>query len=156
MATRFPDKICIRFVDTDKREPVAGLVCKLTLFAAAKNNYYVGPKITDALGQVCFMLGELVQMIELSWRLSGMDYQSPLEDCSSTVEIRTLAYQEIGPMIKTNKEWGVNVPEFLFTAGFVSQLRKSSNKRYIPVHKQLDVAGIKDGDVFDVEVQPER
>jgi hypothetical protein len=130
---RFSDKLTVTALDRDTRIPAKNVAILLVLFAARKNDYCVGPLITDEKGQVHFTRKDCEFAIERAKKMFLMDYQGGLEDCRPFVEVRLHRPESIQTMLRNYTKnrifWGGGFqdPERLFAG-----LEKVTNADYEP------------------------
>ena len=107
---KFPDSLSVRVLDRLTRAPVEGLAIVLELFALRKNNYIVGPAISDQAGEVQFTREECKRTIKSDQEMFIMDYEGDLEDCRPNLEVRLHAPEHINAMVRQYKSspqfWG--------------------------------------------------
>jgi hypothetical protein len=84
---RFPEKLTVFAQDPDTRLPVKGVAIVLVLFAKRKNDYYVGPLVTDEKGQVEFTRADCEFAIRRAQEMFLMDYHGDLESCRPVIEV---------------------------------------------------------------------
>jgi hypothetical protein len=116
---RFPDKLTVLARDRDTRLPAKGVAILLVLFAARKNDYSVGPLITNENGQVEFTRAECESAIKQAQEAFVMDYHGDLESCRPLIEVRLHLPEYIEKMLQNYKTfpefWGQGFPKSLFT-----------------------------------------
>lgn len=78
---RFPDTLAVVAQDTRTGLPVRDVAIVLVLFANQKNNYSVGPLISNVGGEVSFTRAECEFAIQRAQEMFIMDYQGDLESC---------------------------------------------------------------------------
>lgn len=129
---KIPDILNITVVD-EGSEPVPNVAIVLVLFASIKNDYYVGPVITDHEGSVRITRADCQDAITRAQHMFLMDYAGTLESCRGTLEVRLHPPQQIETMIQQYKRspdfWGraFREPASLFTT-----LENVTNSRYRP------------------------
>src|ERR1700674_2557290 len=84
---KFPDTLTILARDRDTGQPVRDVAIVLVLFAVRKNDYYVGPVITDENGQVRFTRAECESAIKRAQEMFIMDYHGDLASCRPVIEV---------------------------------------------------------------------
>ena len=93
---KLPQKLIITLKDSQTNLPVPNQVVFLLLRTPIKNDFDIGPQLTNNLGQVAFEEGEIIKDIESITQQSIMDYSATYADCSpefavvrpSTIHIR--------------------------------------------------------------------
>lgn len=121
MTDVFPKEIRIRIVDASRRNPVPGVPVLLMLVAERKNDYPVGPLISDQAGRVVFTRSQMTESITLNQKHFPMDYAGKLDECS-VVEIRILGRDGIHRLLDANRLWGAAIPEFQLSDDLQSKL----------------------------------
>lgn len=127
---KFPDALLISAVERDTQAAVPNVALVLIL-KALKNDYYVGPAITDEAGLCRFTRADCEEAISIAQKMFVMDYSGSLLDCKPVVEVRLHTPEQIANMIrqfKSNPEfWGTpfNNPHEFFV-----RLEKAANKEF--------------------------
>src|SRR5512146_2517476 len=144
-----PDKITVRVQDSVTGVPVHNVAIVLVLFAAGKNDYMVGPLITDERGIVEFKRSECESAIKCAQEMFVMDYVGDLESCRSTIELRLHPLRYIEQMLKQYEQapefWGkaFQDPERLFSMlpnvrnGEYEEIRVKSSEEKLRSNQQL-------------------
>ena len=96
----FPEILTVTALEYETRTPVQGVALILMLFAVRKNNYDVGPFITDVKGQVRIARRDCEWHIRNSQELFIMDYIDSLEQCKPKFEIRLHLPEHVEGMIR--------------------------------------------------------
>src|SRR5437868_13665578 len=115
---RFPDSLTVSVRDRDTGLPVQGVAIILVLFAKRKNDYSVGPLITNKHGQVEFTRAECEAAIKQAQEAFVMDYHGDLESCRPVIEVQLHLSEYIETMLKNYKTspdfWGKGFTKRLF------------------------------------------
>lgn len=126
---KFPDTLTVLARDRDTGLPVKGVAIILVLFAKHKNDYNVGPLITDETGRVEFTRAECEFAIQRAQEAFVMDYQGNLEDCRPVIEVGIHLPEHIETMLQNYKRspdfWCQGFPKHLF-----ADLQKVRNADY--------------------------
>jgi hypothetical protein len=147
----FPDTLTVIALDSQTRLPISNVALVLALQAERKNNYCIGPIITDRYGQAQFTRRACEQGIAASKQMFLMDYYGDLLSCGPAAEIQLHPPNSIAGMIhqyETFPEfWGAGfeAPEELFAA-----LRKAENSNFDPA--QLTIRSSEILDSPEVEI----
>lgn len=80
---KFPKKIIVTLISSATKRPISNLAVFLEIRAARKNNYDIGPRLTDDAGHVIFTEDEVKSDIEWTLKEWIMDYSSKYEECFS-------------------------------------------------------------------------
>jgi hypothetical protein len=118
----FPEKVTVVVRDRETGLSVNGVAILLMLFAARKNDYSVGPFITDEHGAVNFTRAECEFTIKQAREMFLMDYNNSLGECRPFVDIQLHPHELVEGMIRqyraAPKFWGLGFPdpERLFAA----------------------------------------
>ncbi len=129
----FPDKLTLVVRDRETGLPVNGIAILLVLFAVKKNDYHVGPLITDEKGEAEFTREECEFSIKRLKEMFIMDFHGELRDCRPLVEVHLHPHELVEGMIKQYRTaptfWGMGFrdPERLIAA-----LEKVRNAEYEP------------------------
>jgi hypothetical protein len=106
----FPDSLIVLVLDKNTNAPVKGAAIVLELFASRKNNYVVGPAISDLSGQVRFTREECERSIKADQEMFIMDYMGTLADCRPVVEVRLHSPAHLAKMLEQHQAaprfWG--------------------------------------------------
>lgn len=110
LTMRFPDKLIVMARDAESGLPVANVALILHLFAAQKNDYDVGPAITDDNGSAEFTREYCESAIHRSKEMFLMDYAGNLASCRPMIEVSLHRAEHIAVMLrnyqKTPSFWG--------------------------------------------------
>ncbi len=80
---RFPDMLTVVARSRDTGLPAEGIAIFLVLFAESKNNYTVGPLISDERGEVKFISAQREFAIKRAQEMFIMDYEGDLGELPS-------------------------------------------------------------------------
>ncbi|EKE01270.1 MAG: hypothetical protein ACD_21C00178G0002 [uncultured bacterium] len=80
---KFPNKLIVTLKSTISRVPLSNNAIYILVRARKKNDYNVGLRITNDLGQASFSADEMKDEIEWTRRSFIMDYSSSYEECAS-------------------------------------------------------------------------
>jgi hypothetical protein len=89
----------------DNGQLLSGMAIMIKLKMKLKNNYNIGPKITNESGFVVFTRTEIEEEIEATRKGSPMDYFGGLECCKS-VEAIVMGHEAIQRLVKAREIWG--------------------------------------------------
>ena len=129
----FPDSLTVTAVDTSTGRPLPEVALVLGLKAQRKNNYLVGPIITDDEGEAQFTKHACESAIANAQKMFVMDYSGDLSSCGKVAEIRLHSPEYIKRMIDQYEAhpefWGsgFDSPEELFAG-----LRSVKNSLFEP------------------------
>ena len=84
----FPKQVFFKIIDSATKQSAEKIAVSLILYAHRKNDYYIGPKLTNKEGIVSFDRNECIKGIESSRKFYLMDYSSTLEECLPKVSIK--------------------------------------------------------------------
>ena len=128
---KFPDTLTVTARDRDTSLPVKDVAIVLVLFAKRKNDYSVGPLITNENGKVESTRAECESAIKQAQEAFVMDYHGDLESCRPLIEVRLHLPEYIEKMLQNYKTfpefWGQGFPKSLFT-----DLQKVRNADFEP------------------------
>ena len=71
---KFPETLTVTILEQNTNLPIEGLAVVLELFATRKNNYIVGPVVSDSSGQVKFTRDECERSIKAAKEMFLMDH----------------------------------------------------------------------------------
>ncbi len=140
----FPSLLTVKAISATDKLPIPRVAIVLELIAKIRNNYPVGPSITDGAGIVRFSRDDCHKSIKKSQAMFIMDYSGDLRDCAPRLVVRLLPPDNIAKMIKNFEQapefWGQSFdnPVELF-----AQLRTVRNAEFevarmdVPEHRIL-------------------
>ena len=136
---QFPETVTVVVVDARSGAPVGGVAIMLRLFARRKNDYHVGPAISDGEGIVRITREDRRRAIRSAREMFLMDYWGGLEDCAPRVEIALHDPKHVAGMLDQYADapsfWGhgfVNPAELFARLAFVR------NAEYESARVQVD------------------
>ena len=128
---RFPDNVTVVARDRETGRSVKDIAIVLILFAMQKNDYYVGPLITNGNGQVEFSRAKCNFAIKRAQEMFVMDYAGDLESCRPVIEVRLHSPKHIQGMLQQYRQspdfWGRAFPD---PVGFFAALAAARNGDY--------------------------
>src|SRR5580704_2228178 len=121
---KFPETLTVTILERDTNLPIEGLAVVLELFATRKNNYIVGPVVSDSSGQVKFTRDECERSIKAAKEMFLMDHIDDLEECKEFLDVRLHSPEHIAAMLQRYHAsptfWGKrfqNAPQLFKTLG---------------------------------------
>ncbi len=84
----FPDKISITVENLEDKKAAQNLVCYVEILAQKKNNYTLGPFLTDESGKIVLTQRLIGDTITEWMNEYPMDYASDLSDCKDEIVIK--------------------------------------------------------------------
>ena len=102
-----PDEVTIQLIDTqDQPMAMANVLFSIYLFARHKNDFHLGPYVSDSSGTVTIPLTDLRHDIAANHSSGCMDY-APVEKAFSLIEIRLDHPDDIDRIInaRTTTSW---------------------------------------------------
>jgi hypothetical protein len=129
----FPDKVTVTAIDAETGSEIAGVAFVLWLKARRKNDYFVGPAITELHGQAEFTRDACERSIVRAQEMFLMDYTGDLASCGPTAELQLHPPERIAGMIRQYEAmpqfWGIafDNPQELFR-----DLRRARNSLFEP------------------------
>ena len=105
---RFPDTLTVLVRDEGAGLPAKDVAVVLVLFAAHKNDYSVGPLISDENGHVEFTRAECEFAIKRAQEMFLMDYSGNLGSCRPVIEVRLHPQERVEGM----RQQYESAPEF--------------------------------------------
>jgi hypothetical protein len=142
---KFPDRLTISALDAETRREVPEVAFVLVLRARQKNDYFVGPVITDRFGKAVLSRGACERAIARAQEMFVMDYARDLLSCKPMADLRLHSPQGIATMISQYEAapdfWGkaFDDPQEVFPA-----LRSAANALFEPLHLTLEENNILD------------
>ena len=137
-----PSQVLVRACESESRDPISGLVVGLTVLVPRKNNYGIGPRITDAAGNALFSVDEISREIELNKRVFLMDYSC---DLSQAVGLAAWVAnrRQIDNMLEFSRQWGRTVPEWRLSDDMIDKLSKCDNDAYEACTVSVDIGELR-------------
>jgi hypothetical protein len=135
---KFPDKVTLTAFDVETGREVPEVAFVLVLRSRQKNDYFVGPIITDRCGKASFTRGACERAIARAQEMFVMDYSGDLLSCKPMADLRLHSPESIATMISQYETaptfWGgaFDDPQELFPA-----LRSARNALFEPLHLTL-------------------
>ena len=130
---KLPDTLTVTAVDNETSRPVPNVAILLLLFAERKNDYDIGPFITNEMGQVKFDRADCVAAIQQAQQMFIMDYAGNLDSCLPKLEVRLHRPEQIQMMLqqfkRSPKFWG---QAFRDPARLFADLEATRNVEYEP------------------------
>jgi hypothetical protein len=140
---KFPDKLIINAIDADTDSEISGVAFVLWLKAEKKNDYFVGPVITNSQGQAMFTRSACERSIARAQEMFLMDYTGDLNSCKPTADLQLHPPANISAMISQYEGapsfWGnaFDDPQELFR-----ELRTVRNSLFEPFQLAVKEADI--------------
>jgi len=127
----FPSVVTVKVQDA-LQKPIENVAVILKLFAPRKNNYYVGPLVTDQNGTVQFTRELCERAIAKSKEMFLMDYVGTLETCRPELTVALHPPNQLATMLKNLKEapnfWGSPFEDVPAVIDSLSRARNESFK----------------------------
>jgi hypothetical protein len=101
---RLPEKVTIRIIDRKAKNPVTNIAVSLVLYAHKKNDYYVGPRISDREGLIIFERDDCIKEIDNSKKFYLMDYASTMEQCLPKISVKIKPKGELENAVKKMRQ----------------------------------------------------
>ena len=141
----FPDRLIIQFVEEDTQLPILGIATDLTVFATRKNDYHLGPGMSDFEGVITISRDWVKQSIEGNISFASMDYSSPMEQCYPYLDLKVMSVKDIERAMIGMRIYEGFTTELGIAHG-LEDLKSAANYRYEPkvVRLQLDVPGLEE------------
>jgi hypothetical protein len=97
---KLPEILTVTVLDQNTDLPAEGLAIVMELFATKKNNYSIGPAISDLAGQVKFTRAECERSVKADQQMFLMDYADDIKDCRPYLEVRLHSPEHIARMLQ--------------------------------------------------------
>ena len=158
-----PQKVTIRLVD-NRKQPVsmANVIFGVHLFASRKNDFYLGPYVSNADGFVVITKEDLNHDVEATYSSGLMDYVS-VDTCHTLVEIELKTAEDIEKAIHCReKVWPILLKGEAERWGTLKSLLKTyktSTNKNLKVSKEFshirdDWDGSRDEYEYDFVIIP--
>lgn len=134
----------IRILFTDNKIPIMNLLVTLVLRVKIKNNYYIGPLISNDKGVIEVTQQELELEIKQAQSDFIMDYAGSLSDCEE-IELKINDIEELKKMVETLVKWDPDKANEL-----QKLIQKSVNAQYEKMHVNL---GLDFQEIISIELK---
>lgn len=129
----FPKTVTFRLINAKTKSPIPNVAASLVLYAHSKNDYYVGPKISDKAGRVIFTKEDCLKEIEASQKMFLMDYSSSLDQCLPKVSIKIKSRDEMVAAIENMRSNRKFFGEYWdCSEEYLKALSLTDNIKYLP------------------------
>lgn len=150
----FPEKVTFRLINNNTQRPVSNIAVSLILYAHKKNNYYVGPKISDSEGLLSFENKDCIKEINSSKSFYLMDYVSSLEECLPKVSIKIKPRKEIEFAVENMRRLRDIYQKYWdCSEEYLSVLNSADNDKYIDKVYNLSESKLWQNKVIDIELK---
>ena len=128
-----PDLIKIRLVKPRQLDlPVDNILLYIKTYASHKNDFYLGPFVSDKYGIITINKTDLDNEVVATYESGLMDYSS-IESNFSFVELRLYNQEEINKLIESRTQYWTNLlkgerERWTSINHLVDTLKKSNNK----------------------------
>ena len=153
-----PEKITVRLVKPRQQDfPVDNILLYIKTNARHKNDFHLGPFVSDKDGVITITKNDLDNKITSIYESGLMDYSS-IENCFTFVELRLYDQDEINKMIKSRtKVWTSllkgEIERWTSINHLVDTLKKSNNKLLLLYDSTKRVRADFDGTQNEYEFQ---
>ena len=100
-----PPRVALRVLDRETMKPAVNVAFLLTLYAHRKNNYSVGPFVSDNQGVVAISKEDCLKSIDASQQLALMDYASSLTECLPKISIELMSPENLEYFIENSRKF---------------------------------------------------
>lgn len=135
---KFPEQVTLTAFDVETGREIPEIAFVLVLRARQKNDYFVGPVITDRSGKASFTRGACERAIARAQEMFVMDYAGDLLSCKPVADLRLHSPENIATMISQYETapnfWGkaFDDPQSMFPA-----LQSARNALFEPLNLTL-------------------
>jgi len=150
----FPEKVSFGFIDSKTKKPVPNIAISLILYAYRKNDYYIGPKITNEEGLINFERKECVKEIDNSKKFYLMDYASTIEECLPKVGVKIKPRKEIEFAVK-NLRSSRDIYEKYWDCSeeYLNALNSTDNDKYIAKTYNFTESDLWQNRILEIELE---
>lgn len=140
----FPSKLSIEFVDVQSSHPIKNLVIFFTLFAKEKNNYTIGPFLSNKEGRCIIVRDKVKQDIKSSQSMYVMDYKSQLEECKDEFTVHIASIQQIKFFLEDYKKYQEVYKKYWnYSEDFLSEVKSNTNSIYKEQEFLVDLSNLE-------------
>jgi hypothetical protein len=84
---KWPERSTLKFIDSSAKEPIANLLFFVEVLTRQRNDFSLGPLITDSEGRAILTRDQIRKAIDDSARDFPMDYSGAISDCTGEIRI---------------------------------------------------------------------
>lgn len=123
---KIPNQIIVQLIKSTQQDfPINNILLYIKIFARHKNDYLLGPFVSNENGEILITKLLLENEIQATIESGIMDYDD-IEGCSSEVEIHLYSQKEINNLIESRtKVW--------------TELLKGEKKRWASISELIDI-----------------
>lgn len=150
---KFPKELKLIFKDKTSKKPIDNIAVRAILHAKEKNDYNVGPYLSNKSGIIIIKRNDLLREIKASKSFFLMDYKSDLEDCSDVITLEILSNENITSFLKDYTEFkDIYKGSWDYSKYFLNKVENCVNRNYFiqPVIVAIDLTKIKKSDSIDI------
>ena len=131
-----PGTLRLTLLEAATDKPIEGIAVTLTIFAQSKNDYHLGPPLSDSQGVIAITSVWVHEGLEFLQNLLLSDYATPLHECMPTVNIEIMSTADISNAISAARLYGMEngAPGFAPT---VQDLLTARNRHYESVRIEV-------------------
>ena len=139
----FPTRLVVCLQEENTGRPVANVALTVTLFATKKNDYHLGPPLSDSSGRVVIDRSWVEASIQENRNFFLMDYSSTMDQCLPCIAVKVMSVDDIENAVAAMRLYGEATANSLGVAHTLSELLNASNRQYEPqeVEVCLDTPG---------------
>jgi len=150
----FPEQVTFKLIDKRTKRPVKNIAISLILYAHKKNDYYVGPKISDKEGIIYFKREECIKEIESSRSFYLMDYLSTLEQCLPKISIKIKPKEELKFAVKNMRQCRDIYRDYWdYSEEFLKQLEAVNNAFYQSKIYNFSESDLWQNKILEIELE---
>lgn len=135
----WPETLNLQFISRKTGDAIKNLVVYLRIQAPHKNNYSIGPLISDENGMVSITKEAMKGAIEAAQKRAPMDYVDSLEDCTG-IEVQVDSRTALRERVQRIEQFYPNEANNLRNL----MQKRISNDRVEDVRKKIDVHELSD------------
>lgn len=149
-----PEQITFRLIDKKTKRPIGNIAISLILYAHKKNDYYVGPKVSNDEGIINFKREECIKEIENSKRFYLMDYLSTLEECLPKISIKVKTKKELEFATKNMRQLRDIYQDYWdCSEEYLESLDQADNSKYVSKTYDFPESDIRQNKIIEIEVE---
>ncbi len=151
----FPKQVFFKIIDSATKQSVEKIAVSLVLYAHRKNDYYIGPKLTNKEGIVSFDRNECIKGIESSRKFYLMDYSSTLEECLPKVSIKIKPRKELEFAVKNMRSLRDIYQQYWdCSEEYLKSLEFADNSKYVSKIYDFSESDLWQNKVLEIEIEP--
>jgi hypothetical protein len=146
---KWPSQLLIRIVSRKTKQGVENLLFYVLILAERKNDYALGPFLTDRRGEVTLSKEQVLQAIQKAQQEFAMDYADDLEQCKDLISVIIDNKDVLHERLNRLNKYYPEAAERLRTL-----LKKAANSNVKSIEKEIEITLSTESVEIEVELVP--